>query len=91
MAQDARGVAALPSAAELVRLARARLASELERLPPLGSLLLLAWLRTPATPRATSSGALVHLLRTALRAGDLRGAHAVFVLLLERRERSNRQ
>ncbi|WIG59268.1 MAG: hypothetical protein OJF49_002015 [Ktedonobacterales bacterium] len=81
----------MPSGAELVGLARARLRAEMERVPPWGSPLLWARLRTRTPEQAVSLGALVECVRLAVRVRDMRSAREVFVLLLERVERGNRR
>lgn len=76
-------------AAELVRLARARLAAELEPLAPWDTPLLWARLRARTPQQALSLGALVHCIRLAARAGDQRAVRELFVRLLERIELLN--
>jgi len=80
---------AQPAAGELVRLARARLAAELDALPPWESPLLWARLRLTAGPQVVTLGALVHHLRAAVRRGDAARTRELFALLLWRIEREN--
>lgn len=77
-----------PSGAELVRLARERLAGEVASLPPWGSPLLWARLRARG-PLAVSLGALAHYLRLAVRSGDAARQRDLFTLLLLRIEVGN--
>jgi DNA-directed RNA polymerase specialized sigma24 family protein len=65
-----------------VQRARARLAAELEALPPWGSPLLAARLRVTAPPQMVSLGALTHFLRGAVRLRDMRTARTLFEVLL---------
>lgn len=76
-------------AAELVRLARARLGAELEQLAPWDTPLLWARLRARIPQQAVSLGALVHCIRLAARTGDQRAVRELFVRLLERTEALN--
>lgn len=76
-------------AAELVRLARVRLAAELDTLAPWDTPLLWARLRTRTPQQAVSLGALAHCVRLAVRAGDQRAVRELFVRLLERTELPN--
>ncbi|HST87019.1 MAG TPA: sigma factor-like helix-turn-helix DNA-binding protein [Ktedonobacterales bacterium] len=89
MAGARTGLEAGTPAAELVRLAHARLAAELETLAPWDTPLLWARLRARAPQQAVSLGALAHCIRLAARAGDQRAARELFVRLLERTEALN--
>jgi RNA polymerase sigma factor (sigma-70 family) len=75
-----------PSGAELVALARARLADELRALDALGEAAL--WQRLiQLTPQpVVSRGALVHYIRRALEAGEATEAEALFIALTLRIE-----
>jgi RNA polymerase sigma factor (sigma-70 family) len=75
-----------PSGAELVALARARLADELRALDALSGAAL--WQRLiQSTPKpAVSRGALVHYIRRALEAGETTEAEALFIALTLRIE-----
>lgn len=89
MAGARTGPEAGTPAAELVRLARARLAAELDTLAPWDTPLLWARLRTRTAQQAVSLGALAHCVRLAARAGDQRAVCELFVRLLERTEALN--
>lgn len=79
------------SASELVRLAQARLAGELQALPQWDTPQLWARVYSTAPQQAVSFGALVHLIRKAARRDEGRVARDLFVLLLERTEGLNRR
>lgn len=89
MAGVSMGPEAATPAAELVRLARARLAAELDLLAPWDTPLLWARLRARTPQQAVSLGALAHCIRLAARAGDQRAVRELFVRLLERTELLN--
>jgi RNA polymerase sigma factor (sigma-70 family) len=77
------------SASELVLVARARLAAELQELPGWDTPQLWAWVYSTLPHQAVSFGALVHLIRVAVRRNEGRTARDLFVLLLERTEGLN--
>ncbi len=90
---NALSEAASPDVQVLLALARARLARELESLPPWGSPLLRARLfaapTSPTSENGSSHGALVHFIRRAVALGDTSFAHDLFTLLLQRIEGLN--
>ncbi|MGZ3677066.1 MAG: RNA polymerase sigma factor [Ktedonobacterales bacterium] len=90
MTQETTGVQ-IASASELVLAARARLAAELQELPGWDTPQLWARVYSPVPHQAVSFGALVHLIRVALRRNEGRTARELFVLLLERTEGLNRR
>jgi RNA polymerase sigma factor (sigma-70 family) len=71
--------------------ARLRLAREIAALPRWGSSALWDRLRSHDPQTSASSGALVSYLRTAMRRRDTSAAREIFVLLLGRMERLNRE
>lgn len=81
----------IASASELVLVARARLAAELQELPEWDTPQLWAKVHSPVPHQAVSFGALVHLIRVALRRNEGEAARELFVLLLERTEGLNRR
>lgn len=80
-----------PSANSLVAQARQRLAHELAAMPSLDGDAPEERLRAHLAQYPASFGALVHLLRAAMRARDLDAARDLFVLLLGRIEGLNRR
>ncbi len=79
------------SPSELVRMARARLAGELQSLPAWDSPQLWARVYSSVPQQSVSFGAIVHLIRVAARRDAGRIARELFVLLLERTEGLNRR
>ncbi len=71
--------------------ARLRLAREIAALPRWGSPALWDRLRSHDPQTSASSGALVSYLRTAMRRNNMSAAREIFVLLLGRVERVNRE
>lgn len=90
MAQETTG-AQTTSVSELVLVARARLAGELQELPAWDTPQLWAKVYSAVPQEAVSFGALVHLIRVAARRNEKRTARELFVLLLERTEGLNRR
>ncbi len=90
VAQETAGTQPV-SPGELIRVARARLTSELQSLPAWDSPQLWARVYSSVPQQSVSFGAIVHLIRVAARRNEGRAARELFVLLLERTEGLNRR
>lgn len=90
VAHETSGVQSV-SPSELVRVAQARLAGELQSLPAWDTPQLWARVYSRMPQQSISFGAMVHLIRVAARRNQGRVARELFVLLLERTEGLNRR